>query len=223
MRTRRTDRFQPPLISPVNLPALSAKDHTQLAASSHHEAAQWSEVDLSGRELTGASFTESAFDGVTLHDTQLQGSRFIDCTLTHIIAPKLLMRRTTWRGVELTSSRLGAVEAYDSEFSQVVFEGSKLGWLNFRSSTLRDVVFRDCRIDELDLTDAKLSRVSFEACTVDTLTINGTHAQHFDLRGVEFSRLDGLEGLRGSRITEQQAALMAGLFASHLGIQISAS
>lgn len=221
MRTRRSDRFQAPAITPLDLRSLETAGLEALLDRKHHEGLRFEGIDISGEDLTGTTFTECELDRVTAQDTHLQGSRLIDSRITQLVAPKIQLRRGTWRGVEVTSSRLGAVEAYDSELSQVSFEGSKLGWLNLRASKLQDVVFRGCRIDELDLSDAALTRVSFEGCTVETLTLNGTRSQHLDLRGLEFSRIEGFEGMRGSRVTERQAIELLDIFAAHLGIEIA--
>lgn len=221
MRARRSDRFQAPAITPLDLHSLESSDLAGLLGGKHHEGLRFEGIDVSGDDLTGITFTECELDGLTAHDTQLQGARFVDTRITQLVAPKLRARRLTWKGVELSSSRLGAVEAYDSELSQVSFDGSKLGWLNLRASKLQDVVFRSCRIDELDLSDATLIRVSFEDCTVETITLNGTRAQHLDLRGLEFSRIEGFEGMRGSRVTERQAIELLDVFAAHLGIEIA--
>lgn len=221
MPAKRSGKFQHPSIVRLDLLSLEAGEISQLLASKHHEGVRFECLDVSEEDLTGVTFSECEFDGLVANDTQLQGARIVETKLTQVIAPTLRARRSTWNGVELSSSRLGAIEAYDPQFSQVCFEGSKLGWLNLRASKLQDAVFRGCRIDELDLSDATLHRVAFEDCAVDTLTLNGTRSKPLGLRGLQFSRIEGVEGMRGSRITEQQAIELLSIFAGHLGIEIA--
>ncbi|WP_099331905.1 hypothetical protein [Actinomyces minihominis] len=130
------------------------------------------------------------------------------------------MARTTWRGAAISSSRLGAVEAYDSEIDQLVIDGSKVGWLNLRASKIQDLLAQNCHVEELDLTDATLRRVAFENTSVGTLVLQGARSHHLDLRGMDFATITGVEGLKGARIGERQPVEMLALFADHFGIEI---
>ncbi|WP_053387847.1 pentapeptide repeat-containing protein [Leucobacter japonicus] len=221
MPPRTRNAFQAPQLDDLRLNGLENGGVEMLAPRGVYELQRFDTVDISGLSLAGAQFTECAFEAVQAHEADLQSTRFIDSRFEHLTAPVLSMRRTTWKGVELSTSRLGAVEAYDAEFSRVRIDGSKLGWLNFRAAKLHDVQFVNCHIDELDLEGAELVRVAFDNCTVDKLVLTGARSQHLDLRGLDFASIAGIDGLRGARISTHQATDLLDIFASQLGIEIA--
>ncbi|GAB3401132.1 pentapeptide repeat-containing protein [Schumannella luteola] len=210
-----------PRLDPLRLHGLEEGDPTALAAGESYEGLRIAGADLTEWDLSGATFTECELVDWTVHDTGLRAIRLLETRLERLNAPVLVAPRATLRDVEIDGSRLGSAELYDAELERVVVSASKLGWLNLRSSRLEDVLFRGCRFDELDLGGATLARVAFEDCTVDRLVLHGARATHLDLRGLEVSAIDGIEGMRGARIGEVQAAAMTGLFAAHLGIEIA--
>jgi uncharacterized protein YjbI with pentapeptide repeats len=118
------------------------------------------------------------------------------------------------------TSRFGAVEMFDSELQSVRVTGSKLSFVNLRSSTLRDVAFEHCVIDELDLGQARAERVSFTDCTISAILLDHARLSHVDLRGLDLTRISGVEFLRGAAITPAQAMDLSGVFAGHLGISV---
>ncbi len=220
MRAQRSPKFLSPRVQAVHLVALTDGTPDTLTGEKHHEGLRFTDVDVSHEDLAGYTWSECEFDGLLADGTDFQGARIVESTLTQFVAPQLKARRSTWKNVEISSSRLGAVEAYDAELSEVAIDGSKLGWVNLRAAKLRDVVFRNCRIEELDLSGASLTRVAFHECVVDNLVLSGAKAQHLDLRGLEFGRFEGLDGLRGARVSEQQGVELMDLLAAELGIEI---
>lgn len=221
MPPRTRNAFQAPQLDDFRLNGLESGGVEVLAPRGVYELQRFDTVDVSGLSLAGAQFTECAFEAVQAHEADLQSTRFIDSRFEHLTAPVLSMRRTTWKGVELSTSRLGAVEAYDAEFARVRIEGSKLGWLNFRAAKLQDVHVVNCHIDELDLEGAELVRVAFENCSVDKLVLTAAKSQHLDLRGLDFASIVGIDGLRGARISTRQATDLLEVFAAQVGVEIA--
>lgn len=220
-RTRRVDPT--PRLDPVRLDELRDGDPEAIGPRRVFEGERFAGGDLSGRAAAGLTLMECELLDLQAHDADLQGSRFVETRFERLDAPNLKARRTTWKDVEILSSRIGAAELYDSGLHQVLFEGSKLGWVNLRASELRDVLFRGCRIEELDLGGARITRMAFEGCTVGKLVLTGVRSEGLDLRGLEFSSIEGLEGLRGAVVSEMQAIDLAPIFAAHFGMEIRAS
>jgi len=218
---RRTTTSAQPQIEPLRLNDLSEADPSELAAHQSYDGLRLSDARVPGWNLSGSTFNECELVGWSADETDFRGARFIQVWIDQLNAPTLSARRTTWRDVEVTTSRIGAAEIYDAQLSRVAFSNSKLGWVNFRSTKLHDVVFRNCRFDELDLSGAQIERVRFEGCSTEKLALTNTRAQHLDLRGLDTQVLEGFEGLRGAILSSRQVDSMASLFAQHFGITIA--
>jgi uncharacterized protein YjbI with pentapeptide repeats len=211
---------QPPETVQVTLPPLTDVTAGSLAASQHHELARLADLDLSGADLRRTTFSESALQRLVLDATDLRGVHLAECRLDQLDAARCSVPRSSWRDVVLAGSRLGAVEAYESTWRAVLVTDSKLGYLNARGSTWTDVTFRGCTVDELDLTDARLTRVRLDDCRVRSLRLGGTILTDVDLRTARLAELEGLAGLAGAWVSEQQLTELAPLLAAHLGIRI---
>ena len=219
MATRRPT-LTAPIVGDLRLTDLTDRDADDLQAHGHHEATRFTDADLSGRDLSGITFTECELTGVDLDGTQLRGGRLVETRIARATAPTLRAARTTWRDVHVDASRFGAVETFDSEWKSVRVTGSKLSFVNLRSSTLRDVAFEHCVIDQLDLGQARAERVSFAGCTVGALLIDQATLSHVDLRGLDLTRISGVEFLRGAALSPTQVMELSHLFAEHLGIVV---
>ena len=214
-----------PSTHPPRLDALRAVERTPgdaetLETDDDRELEEFAGIDLSDRDLSGATFRECSFDDVTLTDTNLRGSRLIETVLTGVNAPVLRSSRSTWRDVTLSRSRIGSGELFDATWQSVRITGSKLGYVNLRGSSLTDVLFEDCTIDELDLGGSTATRVAFTGTRVQTLDLTRATLAHVDLRGLEFQAIHGLEGLKGATVSEYQLGELAPLFATQLGILV---
>ncbi|MDN5687560.1 MAG: pentapeptide repeat-containing protein [Brachybacterium sp.] len=218
MRTRSTTRR--PVLERLVLPELQDLEADELRAQGTYDAVRVSGGDLSGRDLTGAGFTECELLGVTAHETVLQHARLIESRIDRWNAPVLNATRSTWRDVELTGSRIGALDIDDTEIRSTRVVGSKLDWLNLRASTLEDVLFEDCVIEELDLTGATAARVAFVNCRAGSVSLAHARLADVDLRGLELGAIGNLEGMKGATLDAQQVTALAPAFAHHLGIRV---
>lgn len=208
------------MLEALVLPALEPSDGQQLAAQDHHDGLRLEGDDLTGRNLTGATFSECELIGITAHTTVLQHARLIETRIERLNAPVLDATRSTWRDVELSGSRLGALDIYDAEIRSTRITSSKFDWINLRASTLEDVLFEDCSIEELDLSGAAVSRVAFTNCRVGSLALAHARLEDVDLRGLEIGSIGNLEGMAGATLDAQQVTALAPAFASHLGIRV---
>ena len=217
---RRSTITKKPVLSRLLLPGLESAKAGDLAAHEHHEGLSLEGADLTGCDLSGATFTECELVGVTAHTTVLQHARLIETRIERLNAPVLDATRSTWRDVELSGSRLGALDIYDAEIRSTRITSSKFDWINLRASTLEDVLFEDCSIEELDLSGAAVSRVAFTNCRVGSLALAHARLEDVDLRGLEIGSIGNLEGMAGATLDAQQVTALAPAFASHLGIRV---
>ena len=219
MAKPRTTPAKPPAI-PFTAPRVTDADALHLRASDEREGERYSDADLSDYDLSGANFIACEFDSVTLTDTQLRGARFVDTLVTASFAPTLLAGRTTWRDAVVQSPRWGSAEMFDADLDSVHLRGGKIDYLNLRSSRLTNVIIEDCQIGELDLGGVRATRVAVRNCRIGTLDLTRATCANVDIRGSEFSAVNGLEGLRGVIVSEEQLGLLAPLLATHLGIVV---
>jgi uncharacterized protein YjbI with pentapeptide repeats len=210
----------PPRIDALREVQRTDGDAASVDADRDLEFESFTDANLSGRDLTGLTLRECAFDAVDLDDANLRGARFLETTLSGVHAPVLRMSRSTMRDVLLERSRLGSAELFDTTWNGVRIRQCKLGYVNLRGSTLTDVIFEDCTIDELDLGGVTATRVAFPGTTVKTLDVTRATLKHVDLRGLDFRAVHGLEGLAGATVNEVQVAELAQLFAAQLGIVV---
>jgi uncharacterized protein YjbI with pentapeptide repeats len=213
------ERVRPPKIRRLALPQLVDASDTELGIDDERERERLADADYSGLDLMGIKFDECELDGVNFGDSDLRSARFIETRLTKINAPILRAPRSTWRDVELTASRIGSGELFESNWRTASIRNCKLGYVNLRASELADVEFVDCMIDELDLGGSKASRVAFVGTTVGLLDVTRATLTDFDLRGAELRGIRGIESLRGATISELQLGELAPLLADHLGLR----
>lgn len=216
---RRSTTTKKPVLTALVLNDLDPADGEQLTAHEHHEGLRLEGADLSGRDLSGATFTECELVDVTAHTTILQHARLVETRIERLNAPVLDATRSTWRDVELSGSRIGALDIYDAGIRSTRISGSKFDWINLRSSSLEDVLFEDCTIEELDLAGVTATRVSFVNCRTGSLALAQARLKDVDLRGLEVGSFSNLEGLAGATLDTQQITALAPALASHLGIR----
>jgi uncharacterized protein YjbI with pentapeptide repeats len=209
-----------PRLDPVRLANLDDLDDADLLSGDHCEGRRYTNVQLDGLDLTGITFLECELLSIALNGTQLRGARFTDCRFEELYAPVFSAARSSWRDIELTRTRLGSAEVFDSALQSVHFNGGKLGYVNLRSSKLTDVLISDCIIDELDLSGARGVRVALQNCRIGTLDVTDAVLKDFDLRSSEFSMIRGVGGLKGATVDDYQLNLLAPILAEQLGIRV---
>jgi uncharacterized protein YjbI with pentapeptide repeats len=211
---------RPPAEVRLTLPALTDVEADDLPGVRHHELRRLADLDLTGADLRRTTFAECALERLALDAADLRGVHLAECRLRQLDAVTCTEPRSSGRDVTLDGSRLGAVEAYESTWRSVLVTDSKLGYLNARGSSWTDVTFRGCTVDELDLANARLTRVRLDDCRVRSLRLADATLADVDLRTARLEELEGLAGLAGAWVSEQQLSELAPLLAAHLGIHV---
>lgn len=176
---------------------------------------------LDGQDGSRARFLECALIGCVLDETRLDHARFIDTTLTEVRAGVLGIAGSTWQDCAWDQCRLGAVEAYGSQWTRTEVRGGKVDYLNLRDAHLDDVRLVGCVVDELDLAHAVVRRLTLEDCRVRRLDVTGARLTDVDLRGLTgLEHVSGVGGLAGTVITSDQLLELAPHLATHLGIDV---
>lgn len=132
--------------------------------------------------------------------------------------------RSEWRGVVVTGGSIGVLDASGARWNNVVLRGVRIGYLNLREATVSDVQLVGCRIGTLDLAGANVTRTALQDCLVEDLDLHNRKGEHLDLRGldmVRLNRLDGVDGLTGAVITDDQAHRLGPILAQALRISIA--
>ncbi len=210
----------PPRLDNIPLINLEDADLTALEAHESREGEHYEAADISEMDLSGVRFNECEFVDLSAHDTNLRAASLIEVKITRMNAPNLAAPRSRLRDVAIDGSRLGSAEFYEASWQGVHIKNSKIGFLNLRGAKLEDVLFTNCTIDEIDLGGASANRIAFVDTTAKTLDVTRSQLENADLRGLEMREILGLDGLRGATLNDYQIAEMAELFARQLGIII---
>lgn len=216
----RSNQSPAPRITFTEPTGLIDADVQTLVPHQSREGERFEGGDLSGVDLGGASFMECALNGLVLTDAGLRGARFVDTRLTASFATSLVAARTTWRRVRVDSPRWGSAELFDAGLESVTIHGGKIDFLNLRGAKLTDVLIEDAQITELDLAGFTGTRVAVRNCRIGTLDLTRATCVDVDLRDTSFSRVIGIEGMRGTILNETQLAEFAPVMAALLGIRI---
>jgi uncharacterized protein YjbI with pentapeptide repeats len=210
---------KPPRIDPLRLDDLADGDPDDLSPRADLEATAYADLALPALALRDARLDAVRLSQVAADEADLRGVRLSEVDLDQVSLPVVRAARGDWRDVRV-SGRLGSVEAYETQWRGVRFVGCKLSYLNLRGAELLDVGFTDCVIDELDLMGATATRIAFTGCRVTHLSVQDATLTDVDLRGADLEVVDGLAGLRGATVSDDQLTRLAPLLAAHLGIMV---
>jgi uncharacterized protein YjbI with pentapeptide repeats len=213
-------RLAPPRAPSMRLEDLAAGFLGDLSPGGSAEALTFTDIDLTGISLSGATVSECDLDGVRGPEADLRGARLLESRIRSIDVPVFRAPRSTWRDVMVDGGRLGSAELYETSWTAVRITGCKLGFVNLRGATLTDVVFEDCVIDELDLGGARVKRAAFPGSAIRLLDLQKAQLADVDLRRTDLQEIAGIEGLRGATVDSDQLTLLAPLLARSMGVNV---
>ncbi len=186
-----------------------------------YEALAFDDLDLSGQDGAHARFIDCVLRRCGLDGTGLDHAQLLDTSLREIHAGTLDLADATWRDVDVADCRLGAVQAYGGRLTRVTVRGGKIDYLNLREAHLTDVRFAGCVIGDLDLIGVHATRLVLEDSRIGRLDLTHAVLTDVDLRTADLSRLDGLAGLAGATISQEQLLELAPALAAHLRIIVA--
>ncbi len=189
------------------------------------------DLDLEAVELTGLQadvltwtgrrrLRSSRVAGLVAQRWSAVGGSVVGSVLDGIEVVGLDASGSSWWNVEISGSRIGSGELYDSMWRGVTFTRCKLGFLNLRNAQLSDVAFVDCVMTDIDLSRATATRVAFPGSRIGRIELAGSKLSDVDLRAAELGEVADLEGLRGASITFDQLLDLAPRLAVRLGIRV---
>lgn len=177
-------------------------------------------LDLTGQDAREARFLDCAVRRCVLDGVRLDHAHVVDTSFVEARADVLEAPDVQWRDVTFTDCRLGGVRAYGGELIRVTVTGGKTDYLNLRGATIRELRLVGTTIDDLDLAGATVRDLVVTESRVRRLDVTGAHLTDVDLRGADLSEIDGLTGLAGATISEEQLVALAPAMASQLGIVV---
>jgi uncharacterized protein YjbI with pentapeptide repeats len=187
-----------------------------------------------GAELDGVRFTGD------LRGLRAPDVRLLDCELADAVVDKASLRGGSWADSRWLRVRATSVDLAGSVFRDSVWEGCRIGvaeipgatlarvmlrrckvdYLSLRQATITDLTIDGCTIGELDLGETRLKRVLIANSDVTTLRLGGSRSEHVTIAGAGLPRIEGLDALRGVRVSTEQAADLATALVAHLGGEV---
>jgi len=209
-----------PRVSLTAPTGLTDGDVQTLEPHENYESERFDGGDLTDVDLSGVALMDCIVDGVTMTATGLRGARFVDSVFSASFATSLVAARSSWRRVRIENARWGSAELFDAELESVIISGGKIDFLNLRGAKLTDVLIENAQITELDIASCIATRVAIRNCRIDTIDFTRATCLDVDLRETSFSRVLGIQGMRGTILNDQQLADFAPIMAGLLGIRI---
>lgn len=185
-----------------------------------YDGLEFDGLDLTGQDARGARFLDCAVHHCVLDGVRLGGAHVVDSSFADVRADVLDAPDAQWRDVTLTDCRLGGVRAYSGELLRVTVTGGKIDYLNLRGARVRELRLVGATIDDLDLAGATVRGLTVSESRVRRLDVTGAKLTDVDLREADMSEIDGLPGLAGATISEEQLMALAPTLAAQLGILV---
>ena len=195
--------------------------------------------DLGDERLIGLRVSEAEVGGDLSEraaaDLRLQDVLLANLDLTGTEAPGLTLTDAivaggSWANLRAARGAITRVEAQQlcatgADFNEavlkdVVFAEARLDLASFRFAKLERVVFRDCRLEEADFLGASLRSVRIERCNLTAASFVDAVCERCELRDCELAELQGVEGLRGARMSWSEVIQVAGQLAAATGITV---
>lgn len=180
------------------------------------------------------------FTGGLTGDLVCTSSHFQDCSISLLETKNLSMQKarandtffevgsmsvldahnSRWKDCRISQGKIVSANFPGAHLSGVLFTDLKVGFLNSIQADISDVLFRNCKFDTLDFVGTKISRVAFIDCHVNEIDLRDAKSENFDLTGLEFQSLNGMDGLRNCYVSNSQLVQLSSVVARELGINI---
>jgi fluoroquinolone resistance protein len=187
-------------------------------------------------------FTDATFRGLALQGASIRGKDFEACRFNGCSFQEAQLWGCTFRDSSFVDCNLAAIRVTNSQFVDVVFQGSKLTGVNwteahwspigspmvfeaqcvldysvFLGLKLKHAVFRDCSAREVDFSEADLEGADFSGTDLSGARFNHTNLTNARLETAFAYSIDPANNqLHGTRVALPEAASLL----RHLGLQI---
>jgi len=185
---------------------------------------------LEGVEVTDGDVSEVKFKTVRITDCRLQTVDFLQTHFEKLTVSDTIFKRCSliacdfgdsdWSYVQLTGNQCSGAQFQVAAMKDVVFDDCKLDLTNFRSASLTNVRFENCTFNDTDFYGAKLTNVAFADCRIDKIEFSTAELKNVDLTSSQIGILQGMESMKGAKISSIQLASLAPYFAQALGIEV---
>jgi len=207
----------------ADLPFAHALDPgpSPLARDTDYDLCHFASAEEHDADVGSSRFTECAFENVQFDGIKLRRAKFTDVWWRGARVLTADVAESEWLDVNVLSSALAGVQAFNAQLRRVVFQRCKLDAVNLRGALMQEVVFEDCILRDVDLTGAKLMDVSFPGSALRSAKFAKAKLARVDFRDATVLEVvDGYEHLRGGIVDSAQAVELAADLAGALGITV---
>ena len=189
-------------------------------ANEHYDSAELVLANDPNPNFANTHLEDSHLRVGTAQKVLASRAKYFDSRISVESALEWAGSNSAFRNTLIDGGRIGSLDLSGGTFNSVRIDGLKIGYGNFINGTINDVLFSNCTFDTLDLFGCKAKRVAFENCSVEELDVRTATLEDFDLRGLAFSQVNGLQSLYGGTINELQLMQLAPLLANNLGLVV---
>jgi uncharacterized protein YjbI with pentapeptide repeats len=148
---------------------------------------------------------------IDLSDAKIKDSLFNNVATFRSTVVRCIFSKTQMTGLQLP----------EGNFKHVVFKNCRMNLTNFRSSTFLNCVFEDCDLTEADLGGSSLTNVLFLNCQLAQADFSNCKNKRLEFEGCALSAINGINGLRGAAISNQNLIEIAALLAQDMNITVN--
>lgn len=185
-----------------------------------YELVSFTGLDLSGQDAQRTRLVECLVERCTLDELRLDRANLAETTFHDVRATALHARDGVWRSVRWSEVRCGALLASGARLDDVGVTDAKIDYLSLAGARVDQLRLEHVTLGELDLAQARVRRLVLVGCRVDRLLLAGAQLAACDLRGADLGVVEGVAGLAGATLTEEQVLLLAPALARELGITL---
>lgn len=180
---------------------------------------------VNGQELSFAKNLQvdnCRIESSTLASAKLNKFDATDAILERLEAAGAQSRQTAILRVQLQNSRFTGADFPEAHFEDCHFKNVKFDEAGFRFASFKRVIFENCVLKRADFSHAKLTKVKFEGCDLELTNFDTVTCVEVDLGSENLSSCQGILGLKGAIITDEQLIQIAPLLANELGFKLTA-
>lgn len=191
-----------------------------LESNTQYEMISFAGGQIGDLVCTNSQFQDSSIslletENLILHKVRVNDTFFEVGTINVLDA-----HNSRWKDCRISQGKIVSGNFSGTHLSGVLFKDLRVGFLNLIQSDVSDVLFINCKFDTLDFVGAKISRVAFIDCHVNEIDLRDVKSENFNIIGIDFESLNGLDGLRNCYVSNSQLIRLSSVVARELGIKV---